>query len=77
MSVIDDIPLLTVLIFCATIGLAPFTPPHVWEKLVMLFSGTLVRPIDMFDLLMHDTPWVVLVVKLVRMRGGDQPGEEG
>ncbi|MHA6268096.1 RND transporter [uncultured Aliiroseovarius sp.] len=77
MSVIDDIPLLTVLIFCATIGLAPFTPPHVWEKLVMLFSGTLVRPIDMFDLLMHGTPWVVLVVKLVRMRGGDQPGEEG
>ncbi|MCK8462641.1 RND transporter [Aliiroseovarius sp. S1339] len=77
MSVIDDIPLLTILIFCATIGLAPFTPPHVWEKLVMLFTGTLVRPIDMFDLLMHGTPWVVLAIKLVRMRRGDQPGKEG
>nr|WP_282569169.1 RND transporter [Aliiroseovarius sp. S1339] len=65
------------MIFCATIGLAPFTPPHVWEKLVMLFTGTLVRPIDMFDLLMHGTPWVVLAIKLVRMRRGDQPGKEG
>ena len=77
MSIIDDIPLLTILIFCATIGLAPFTPPHVWEKLVMLFSGTLVRPIDVFDLLMHGGPWVVLGVKLVRMRSGDQPGKQG
>ena len=77
MSIIDDIPLLTILIFCATIGLAPFAPPHVWEKLVMLFGGNLVRPIDMFDLLMHGTPWLVLGVKLVRMRKGDQPGKMG
>lgn len=68
MRLIDDIPFRTVLIFCLTLGLAPFTPPHLWEKLVMLFSGTLVRPIDMFDLLMHGAPWMVLGCKLIRLR---------
>ncbi len=33
----------------------------------MLSAGTLVRPIDIFDLLMHATPVVLLVVKLGRM----------
>lgn len=73
MKLIDDIPLGTVLIFCLTLGLAPFTPPHLWEKLVMLFAGTLVRPIDMFDLLMHGAPWIVLGIKLLRMRSADTP----
>ena len=31
--------------------LAPFSPmPHVLEKLIMLWEGTLKRPIDIFDL---------------------------
>jgi hypothetical protein len=55
-----------ILIFaCLTIGLAPFRPPHVWEKLVMLFRGRLRRPIDWFDLLLHGTPWVLLCLKAV------------
>ncbi|WP_424942844.1 RND transporter [Aliiroseovarius crassostreae] len=70
MKLIDDLPIGIVLIFCLTLGLAPFTPPHLWEKLVMLFGGTLVRPIDMFDLLMHGAPWIVLGIKLVRLRSG-------
>ncbi len=68
MAILDDIPLGTILIFCLTIGLAPFTPPHVWEKLGMLVTGNLRAPIDIFDLLMHGAPWIVLGVKLVRMR---------
>jgi hypothetical protein len=67
MRLLDSIPITTILIFCATIGLAPFTPPHVWEKLVMLFSGTLSAPIDIFDLAMHGLPWLVLIVKLARL----------
>ena len=47
---------------CATLGLAPFTPePHVWEKLKMLAAGELVKAIDIFDLLMHATPWLLLL----------------
>ena len=50
------------------LGLAPFRPePHLWEKLKMLASGTLVRPVDIFDLLLHATPVALLLVKLGRM----------
>ncbi len=51
------------LILCLTLGLAPYTPPHVWEKLVMLKKGTLKRPLDWFDLFLHLTPWVLLFLK--------------
>lgn len=50
------------------LGLAPFFPePHLWEKLKMLAAGTLVRPLDWFDLLLHATPVVLLALKLLRM----------
>jgi hypothetical protein len=49
------------------LGLAPFVPePHLWQKLKMLVAGTLQRPIDIFDLLMHGLPVVLLVIKLIR-----------
>ncbi|MBT2972035.1 MAG: RND transporter [gamma proteobacterium symbiont of Ctena orbiculata] len=49
------------------LGLAPFVPePHLWEKLKMLAAGTLHRPIDIFDLLLHGVPVVLLVIKLIR-----------
>ncbi|MBL6429702.1 MAG: RND transporter [Maritimibacter sp.] len=67
MRLLVSIPLTTILIFCATIGLAPFTPPHVWEKLQMLVAGTLSEPIDILDLVMHGAPWLVLIVKLARL----------
>ncbi len=57
------------------LGLAPFVPePHVWEKLKMLADGTLSKPIDIFDLLLHGTPWVLLIIKISRMnRKPEQP----
>ena len=48
---------------CLTVGLAPFHPPHIWEKLVMLRRGELRRPLDWFDLFLHGTPWVLLALK--------------
>lgn len=50
---------------CLTLGLAPFAPPHIWEKLQMLVKGRLVRPLDWFDLVLHGTPWVLLIVKAI------------
>ena len=68
MSWIDGIPLPLLLLVALLLGLAPFRPePHLWEKLKMLASGTLVRPIDIFDLLLHATPVALLLVKLGRM----------
>lgn len=52
-------------VLCATLGLAPFNPPHVYEKVMMLAQGDLVRPIDWFDLVMHGAPWVLLIAKAV------------
>jgi hypothetical protein len=33
----------------------------------MLAAGDLTRPLDIFDLILHATPFVVLILKLVRM----------
>ena len=64
MSILDKLPWTVVVILCLTLGLAPFTPePHIVEKLRMLASGTLSRPIDIFDLLFHAAPWSVLALK--------------
>ena len=53
-------------LFCLTLGLAPFVSvPHLWEKLKMLYSGTLIRPIDWFDFLMHGAPWLLLILKII------------
>ena len=64
----DNIPLLVLVALALTLGLAPFFPePHLVEKLRMLREGTLKRPLDIFDLVMHATPWVLLLIKLVSM----------
>ena len=69
MSWIDEIPWLFIVVACAFFGLAPFTPePHVWEKLKMLAAGELVRPIDIFDLLLHASPFLLAGVKFWRDR---------
>ena len=66
---LDKIELPILVILALTLGLAPFVPePHVWQKLKMLFAGELSRPIDIFDLFLHGAPWVLLGMKLVRMR---------
>lgn len=67
MAYLDQIPLNLVILACLTLGLAPFFPePHIWEKLKMLVAGSLVKPVDIFDLLMHAAPFVLLVAKLLR-----------
>jgi hypothetical protein len=68
MEWLDRIPLVVLIIVALTLGLAPFVPePHIWEKLKMLATGTLSRPLDIFDLLWHAAPWLLLAAKLVRM----------
>ncbi len=62
---IKNLPWNVVIILCLTLGLAPFAPPHVYEKLRMLFNGELNRAIDWFDLLLHGSPWVLLLVKII------------
>ena len=64
------LPLSLLIVLCLTLGLAPFRPePHLWEKLRWLAAGELTRPIDILDLLLHGTPWVLLIARLALLRG--------
>ena len=51
-----------------TLGLAPFFPePHVWGKLKWVAGGAVgMAPMDWFDLLLHGTPWLLLILCGVR-----------
>lgn len=70
MAWLDRIPLLPLAAVALVLGLAPFVPePHLVEKLRMLVHGELTRPLDIFDLALHGTPAVVLVLKLIRILG--------
>ncbi|TDE40867.1 RND transporter [Antarcticimicrobium sediminis] len=54
-------------LLAVTLGLAPFLPePHILQKLRMLADGSLVRPIDFFDLALHGAPWGLLLAKAGR-----------
>ncbi len=68
MKWLDRIPLGIIALLAVIVGLAPFVPePHLWEKLKMLAAGTLTRPIDLFDLLWHGAPWLLLGLKFRRL----------
>jgi hypothetical protein len=64
---LDNLDWTMLIIIAAMLGLAPFQPePHLVEKLRMLSQGTLVKPIDIFDLLMHSTPIILVIIKAIR-----------
>ena len=47
------------------LALAPLrSQPHLIEKLGMLFDGTLTRPIDIFDLVLHGGPLGLLMARI-------------
>ncbi|GAB3192564.1 hypothetical protein GCM10027292_32720 [Hydrogenophaga aquatica] len=67
MTWLDRFPLGWLVAIALWLAVAPVVPePHLWEKLKMLASGTLARPIDIFDLFMHATPLVLLAWRLWR-----------
>ena len=75
-SFLDILPMPILIVATIFLGLAPFSPePHLWEKLKMLFDGTLIKPIDIFDLVMHGTPLSLLILKLGFMFSGSKEKE--
>ncbi|HCM75539.1 MAG TPA: hypothetical protein DIS90_04110 [Cytophagales bacterium] len=57
----------TVILFCLTLGLAPFVPePHIWGKLKWIMGGAEgMQAIDWFDTLFHGLPWLLLIRILI------------
>ncbi len=70
---IDETPLIYFVLAALLLGLAPFVPaPHIVEKWRMLMAGELYRPVDLFDVLVHGTPWILLAAKLLRLNKGQK-----
>ena len=68
-DLIDRAPMVWVAGLAIWLAVAPIVPePHLVEKWRMLSQGTLTRPLDVFDLLLHTVPLLVLLVKLIRAR---------
>jgi hypothetical protein len=61
---LQKIPYSSLVIAAILMGLAPFFPvPHTIEKSQMLLRGELTKPLDIFDLLFHLFPVLLLGLK--------------
>ncbi|HOO08367.1 MAG TPA: hypothetical protein PKW06_00335 [Cyclobacteriaceae bacterium] len=68
----------TIVLFCLTLGLAPFFPePHIWGKLKWIMGGAVgMKAIDWFDALFHGLPWILLArVAVLRVAALAKPGQ--
>jgi len=76
-KLIDRLPLIPIALGALLMGTAPLSAePHLVEKLGMLMSGDLTRPVDIFDLCMHGILPLLLLVKLVRLAKQKSPADE-
>lgn len=67
MAWLDRFPLKWLVPLALWLAVAPIVPePHLTEKWRLLMQGALSRPIDIFDLLLHTVPLVLLAVRLWR-----------
>jgi hypothetical protein len=67
LSRLDRLPWIWLLLLAVWMAIAPITPePHLVEKLRLLVQGALVRPVDLFDFVMHATPLLLVALKLWR-----------
>ncbi|MBF0623287.1 MAG: hypothetical protein HQL82_00590 [Magnetococcales bacterium] len=68
---LDRLSWTALIIVAILLGVAPITgQPHLIEKLLMVADGTLVRLLDIFDLFLHGTPQILVILKAVRQIRG-------
>jgi len=66
---LDKIPYSILIILTIWMLVVPIKlMPHAVEKVLMLINGTLIKPIDIFDLFFHLFPLVLLILKFVQNR---------
>ncbi len=71
---LDEIPISTLALAALLLGLAPLFPePHLWQKLKCWWWRASTAT-GYFDLLMHSTPSLLLVIRLARL--GKSKNEE-
>lgn len=53
--------LLLAILASLSLGLAPFSEPHLFGKIKWVMGGAIgMKPMDWFDLLLHGAPWLYL-----------------
>lgn len=52
-----------IIMFCLTLGLAPYFPePHIWGKVKWIWGGAVgMQTMDWFDTFFHGMPWLLLI----------------
>jgi len=65
MSVLEKTPYALLIALAVIMAIVPPGQSHLLEKTRMLLSGTLRRPLDWFDLVLHSAPLILLVVKAI------------
>jgi hypothetical protein len=65
---LDKVPLVPLAVAAVLLGLSPgLTEPHLVQKLRLLYAGQLDQPLDIFDLILHASLPLVLLLKFLRM----------
>ena len=63
LKLLEQTPWALLAIVALLLAIVPIGESHLLQKWRMLFSGTLRRPLDWFDLLLHTAPIALLAVK--------------
>ncbi|MFT4662315.1 MAG: hypothetical protein ACI8XB_002604 [Patiriisocius sp.] len=51
---------------CITLGLAPFNPPHIYQKILQISDNVFsLDAMDWLDVAMHGSPWVLLAIAYI------------
>ncbi len=65
-GIIEKVSYPQLVLLTIMLGLAPFFPiPHTFEKIQMLINGELKKMIDIFDLIFHSSPILLILTKYV------------
>ena len=65
-KLVDWLPFSVLLPLALILLMVPLKPmPHAWEKLLMLMNGDLTRALDIFDLLFHLLPSLLVAIKII------------
>ena len=69
MTWLEKVPWWLLAAVAVAFALVPFGEPHLLQKSRMLLGGTLRRPMDWFDLMLHAAPLLLLIAKVLLMAG--------
>ena len=70
----DQIPWIGLIVAAVVFGSIPLSSPHLIEKVRMLLSGDLRRPLDWFDLVLHGFPLILMLAKALLRSSSSRAG---